>query len=45
MAAALPSIDAFLPGHNLRSLDAVAAAVRHAHTAAYRPLAKEPSYS
>jgi uncharacterized protein with von Willebrand factor type A (vWA) domain len=33
MAAALPSIDAFLPGHNLRSLDAVAAAVRHAHSA------------
>ena len=41
MAAALPSIDAFLPGHNLRSLDAVADAVRHAHAAAYRPLAKE----
>jgi uncharacterized protein with von Willebrand factor type A (vWA) domain len=41
MAAALPSIDAFLPGHNLRSLEAVAAAVRHAHTAAYRPPAKE----
>jgi uncharacterized protein len=44
MAAALPSIDAFLPGHNLRSLDAVADAVRHAHTAAYRPLTKEHSY-
>jgi uncharacterized protein len=41
MAAALPSIDAFLPGHNLRSLDAVADAVRHAYTAAYRPLTKE----
>ncbi len=41
MAAALPSIDAFLPGHNLRSLDAVAEAVRHAHSAAYRPLAKD----
>ena len=44
MAAALPSIDAFLPGHNLRSLDAVAAAVRHAHAAAYRPPAKERIY-
>ena len=44
MAAALPSVDAFLPGHNLRSLDAVAEAVRHAHTAAYRPLAKERPY-
>lgn len=44
MAAALPSIDAFLPGHNLRSLDAVAEAVRHAHTAAYRPLTKERPY-
>jgi uncharacterized protein len=31
MAAALPSIDVFLPGHNLRSLDAVAQAVRHAN--------------
>lgn len=41
MAAALPSIDAFLPGHNLRSLDAVADAVRYAHTAAFRPLAKD----
>src|ERR1019366_7457798 len=41
MAAALPSIDAFLPGHNLRSLGAVADAVRHAHATAYRPLAKE----
>jgi hypothetical protein len=44
MAAALPSIDAFLPGHNLRSLAAVADAVRHAHTAAYRPLTKERPY-
>jgi uncharacterized protein with von Willebrand factor type A (vWA) domain len=44
MAAALPSIDAFLPGHNLRSLEAVAGAVRHAHTAAYRPLTKERPY-
>jgi uncharacterized protein with von Willebrand factor type A (vWA) domain len=41
MAAALPFIDAFLPGHNLRSLDAVAEAVRDAHAAAYRPPAKE----
>ncbi len=32
MAAALPSIDVFLPGHNLRSLDAVAGAVRHANS-------------
>ncbi len=41
MAAALPSIDAFLPGHNLRSLETVADAVRHAHSAAQRPPAKE----
>jgi uncharacterized protein with von Willebrand factor type A (vWA) domain len=31
MAAALPSIDVFLSGHNLRSLGAVAAAIRGAH--------------
>jgi hypothetical protein len=29
MAAALPSIDTLLSGHNLRSLEAVAAAIRH----------------
>lgn len=34
MAAALPSVDAFVSGHNLRSLDAVAAAVRRGTLAA-----------
>jgi uncharacterized protein len=37
MAAALASIDVFLSGHNIRSLDAVAAAIRGAHAALSLP--------
>ena len=36
MAAALPSIDAFLSGHNLRSLGAVAEVFRHSSRELYR---------
>lgn len=43
MAAALPFIDLFLPGHNLASLEELALLLRHVTTGRQMPRAGTPS--